>query len=103
MPRFTQTVYVFGNPQFIAESVLLENEGIVSKTQPFSRLYPSQNDLLVDTVKKNPLKQLFPTELGEEKRGYPPPKDGRGKRAFNIYIRDTNPPFWYETIYVPGQ
>jgi hypothetical protein len=24
-----------------------------------------------DTVKKNPLKQLFSTETGEEKRGYP--------------------------------
>jgi hypothetical protein len=30
-----------------------------SKTQPFSRLDPSQNDLPVDTVKKNPLSQLF--------------------------------------------
>jgi len=34
MPRFTQIVYVFGNPQFIAESVLWESEGGVSKTQP---------------------------------------------------------------------
>jgi Gpi18-like mannosyltransferase len=31
MPRFTQIVYVFSNPQFIAESVLWESEGSVSK------------------------------------------------------------------------
>src|SRR5438105_6341537 len=31
MRRFTQIVHVFGNPQFIAESVFWENEGCVSK------------------------------------------------------------------------
>jgi hypothetical protein len=32
MSRFTQIVYVFGNPQCIAESVCWESEGSVSKT-----------------------------------------------------------------------
>src|SRR5437588_11586247 len=31
MPRFTQIVYVFGNPQCRAESVFWESEGCVSK------------------------------------------------------------------------
>ena len=45
----------------------------------FLRLYPSQNDLPVATVKKNPLKQLFPTQTGEKKRGYPSPGGDKGK------------------------
>jgi hypothetical protein len=44
MLRFTQIVYVFGNPQFIAESVFWESEGCVSKNHPFSiRLKRSSN------------------------------------------------------------
>jgi hypothetical protein len=39
-------------------------------SQGFSRLYPSQNDLPVDTVKKNPSKQLFSPHAGGEKRRY---------------------------------
>jgi len=34
MPRFTQIIYVFGNLQLIAESVLWESEGYVSQTLP---------------------------------------------------------------------
>jgi hypothetical protein len=34
----------------------------------------------VATVKKNPSKRLFLTDIGKEKWGYPSPKDGRGKR-----------------------
>jgi hypothetical protein len=37
----------------------------------FLRLSRAQNALPVDTVKKNPLKPLFSTEAGKEKRGYP--------------------------------
>jgi hypothetical protein len=42
-------------------------------TQPFSRLYPSQNDLPDAIVKKNPLKWIFSPQSGEKKRGYPSP------------------------------
>jgi hypothetical protein len=41
MPRFTQIVYVFGNPQFIAESVFWESEGGVSQNHPAVRLTES--------------------------------------------------------------
>jgi hypothetical protein len=43
-------------------------------SQPFSRLYPSQNDVPVDTVKKNPWRQIFSTESVEKNRGFLQPK-----------------------------
>jgi hypothetical protein len=39
-------------------------------SQPFSRLYPSQNDHPVAPVKKNPLKRLFLTKEVGEKRAF---------------------------------
>jgi hypothetical protein len=50
----------------------------------FTTGYPSQNDLPVVTVKKNPFKRLFLTKEVGEKRGYLSPRSGKGKRAFNI-------------------
>jgi hypothetical protein len=48
----------------------------------FTTGYPSQNDLPVVTVKKNPFKRLFSTKEVGEKQGYPSPRSGKGKRAF---------------------
>jgi hypothetical protein len=52
-------------------------------SEPFSRLYPSQYDLPVATVKKNPSKRLFLTEAGEEKRRYPLPESVGSKWALS--------------------
>jgi hypothetical protein len=35
-------------------------------------------------VRENPLKQLFSIQAGKEKRGYPSPRSGKGKWAFNV-------------------
>jgi hypothetical protein len=42
------------------------------------RLYPAQNYIPVDAVKKNPLQQLFHTQAGIEKRGFSQPRIVRG-------------------------
>jgi hypothetical protein len=56
----------------------------------FTTGYPSQNDLPVVTVKKNPFKRLFSTKEVGEKQGYPSPRSGKGKRVFHIY-NSSNP------------
>jgi hypothetical protein len=66
------------------QQIRLRSKNIVSFIEPFSRLYPSQNDLPVDTVKKNPLKRLFLTGAGEEKQGYPSTEFVCGKGVFNL-------------------
>jgi hypothetical protein len=51
MPRFTQIVYVFGNPQFIAESVFWESEGGVSQNHPI--LLANSNQWYFNNLVKN--------------------------------------------------
>jgi hypothetical protein len=62
--------YPGGRQQFEAKKMAFR---MFLKIGEFTTGYPSQNTLPVAPVKKNPLKRLFSTEAGEEKRGYPPP------------------------------
>jgi hypothetical protein len=59
-----------GRPQFEAKKLAFRR---FLKKSDVTTGYTSQNDLPVDTVKKNRLKRLFLTEAGKEKRGFPPP------------------------------
>jgi hypothetical protein len=54
----------------------------------FFETLPFTNDLLADAVKKNPLKQIFSTQAGKEKRGYPPPQSVGEKWVFSVAIDD---------------
>jgi hypothetical protein len=54
------------------------------KKHSFMRLDPAQNDIPLATVKKNPLKQIFSTPAGQEKRGFLSPIFVGTKQAFNI-------------------
>jgi hypothetical protein len=49
------------------------------------RLYPAQNYIPVDAVKKNPLQRLFYTKSGIEKQVFSATIIAEEKRAFNIY------------------
>jgi hypothetical protein len=48
------------------------------------RLDPPQNDIPLETVKKNPSIQLFSTEAGRKKRVFPSPISVGTKWAFSI-------------------
>jgi hypothetical protein len=45
---------------------------------------PAQKYIPLDTVKKNPSKQLFSTQAGEEKRRFPSPIVVGTKGAFSL-------------------
>src|SRR5215204_4690017 len=52
------------------------------------RLDPAQHDMPLATVKKNPSQQVFPTEAGQEKRGFPSPIVVGTKGVFSVAIDD---------------